>query len=632
METHLSRYSNKAIDIQGTYSGHTRNGSDDLFSNYLNGLYNNSPTNQCVIDDLTGYIVAQGLVSDNPTDEPKIKHFLNKQFLNDLERYRKIQNTSCILVQRNVLHRIIKIEVINPAQIRVGQMKDGHIHSFKYKKTWDGAVNSNYRAEITIPAYDKYSPQSLIYWYDSGTFDIPYGRPSYNSGRDAIEFEIGLYMGDNHASQNGLTPSAVITLPSSGDEEKDKKAVDAINANLAGIANKGKVATIHTKAGETTPPTITLLNDNSTESKKVNYEVAEAGILKAWRIPSPTLISGMNVKSSGFSSPDEEMQWALNTLKSKIIEPNRTDLLDILKPLFIELDITGNVIFLDETEKNAIVQEEVSAEIVNDNIKNLTGKQFQGIERIVRKFKKGQITKDQAKLTLRGGFGFSDEEAETWLAEDFTKLSSEMSFDDIIQIGETIEDFEGWEIESIEEAESKETEVAFLNTVKLASTGTAFPNAKSSQDGTAGVWQYKIRYRYSGSLEGERSFCNKMLNAKKLYRFEDIERMSTSSVNAGFGIRGAANYDIFSYKGGPNCKHKWERITFVKRGFKGGIDVKSPLAKTLTESQADNQDIDTTGEAKSNQRKSETTPYNMPGHGYFKFKSIINKLKNYING
>jgi hypothetical protein len=101
--------------------------------------------------------------------------------------------------------------------------------------------------------------------------------------------------------------------------------------------------------------------------------------------------------------------------------------------------------------------------------------------------------------------------------------------------------------------------------IELASTGRANPNARSSQDGlnrdeTA---FYKVRYVYandnfltnkSGST---RDFCRIMENAGKIYRKEDIEKMS--GANPGFGIDGARNYDIFLYKGGPNCHHFWLR-------------------------------------------------------------------------
>jgi len=44
----------------------------------------------------------------------------------------------------------------------------------------------------------------------------------------------------------------------------------------------------------------------------------------------------------------------------------------------------------------------------NDSIKNLSGRQYQNVMRIVRQFGNGKINKQQAALMLKSGFGFSD--------------------------------------------------------------------------------------------------------------------------------------------------------------------------------------------------------------------------------
>jgi len=114
-----------------------------------------------------------------------------------------------------------------------------------------------------------------------------------------------------------------------------------------------------------------------------------------------------------------------------------------------------------------------------------------------------------------------------------------------------------------------------------------------------------------------------MLEANKLYRKEDIDQMSFSNVNMGFGVKGANNYNIFFYKGGVNCRHKWERVTFVKQGLEGGIDFKSPIAKAnaLTESEADQRGMDP-----RNNPLVATRPIDMPNQGRVTM-SIIDKIK-----
>jgi len=75
---------------------------------------------------------------------------------------------------------------------------------------------------------------------------------------------------------------------------------------------------------------------------------------------------------------------------------------------------------------------------------------------------------------------------------------------------------------------------------------------------------FKVRYKYTGNKSPERDFCRAMMAKEdRLFRKEDIDAMSLKAVNAGFGENGANTYDIFKFKGGPRCHHKWARVTFM---------------------------------------------------------------------
>ena len=120
--------------------------------------------------------------------------------------------------------------------------------------------------------------------------------------------------------------------------------------------------------------------------------------------------------------------------------------------------------------------------------------------------------------------------------------------------------------------------------IGLASTGSAKPNAKSEQDGEVDDMKFKVRYQYAplketmkGGKSVSRDFCKKMIAAKKIYRKEDIMAMSEKAVNAGWGLNGAATYDIWLYKGGGGYHHFWMRKTYMAKGVKP--DAKNPRAE-----------------------------------------------------
>jgi len=642
MKVELSRYNIKSLKDSRRSYGVIMDGNDNLFPDYLNGLYNKSITHQSILNDLVDYIIGKGFIAQNPQEQEKLDSMFPKKKVRDIVLNKLIHNSITLECIKSKTKDIVEINCFNPAQIRVSAVEDGKPCEFKYRKSWDKQDTTNYRYTQDFEDIFKTDLfEGLFYWYDSGTFPVYYGRPKYLSGLDAIELEISIYMMHNHGAQNGMYPSMIIAMEDSGDPEQNADSIKSIQKQMTGVANAGKIGVIHYPVGGS-PAQFTTPNFTGLDKIYENqYSVSEAGILKAHQIPSPLLIAGLNRQSGGFASLEEEMQWAKNELMSKIVEPNREEMLDILDPIFKSIGVAGEVMFEDLEEGNQVIvpnSEEMESE-VNDNLKNLSGRQMQNLERIVRKFKKGQLTRKQAELTLKSAFNLSDEEVDAWLdstEEELTKLSlRQVSLEEIIEVGETIEDLleDGWAIHSVQEVdydkeEELDQEIAKLNeNVKLVSTGNARPDEESSQDGTKGDVEYRVRYRYAEisrpSKTGKsREFCTRMMAANKLYRKEDIDQMSFSNVNRGFGKGGANNYSIFKFKGGIYCYHYWERVTFVRQGDK---------QNTLTESQADQR-----GMNPKNPKEVGQAPIDTPSRGRYTFKKqdkdAWTKLKEWTHG
>jgi hypothetical protein len=101
--------------------------------------------------------------------------------------------------------------------------------------------------------------------------------------------------------------------------------------------------------------------------------------------------------------------------------------------------------------------------------------------------------------------------------------------------------------------------------INLVQTGNPQPDKKSAQDKKVGDLKYfKVRYKYTGNKAPDRDFCKAMMSKEdRLFRKEDIDAMSRRAVNPGFGEGGANTYDIFRFKGGARCHHKFSRVTFM---------------------------------------------------------------------
>jgi hypothetical protein len=161
-----------------------------------------------------------------------------------------------------------------------------------------------------------------------------------------------------------------------------------------------------------------------------------------------------------------------------------------------------------------------------------------------------------------------------------TEMDKEVA-DELINLGEDFPD-KDWDL--VEDAEvnydtedSLDNLITELNTPdpsflskvwKFVSTGRAYPKARSAQDKKVGENYFKVRYYYSPQRTGDnaREFCTKMTKAKKIYRKEDIIRMTDRPVNPGWGPRGNnQTYSIWLFKGGGTCHHSWRRLTFKSK-------------------------------------------------------------------
>lgn len=195
------------------------------------------------------------------------------------------------------------------------------------------------------------------------------------------------------------------------------------------------------------------------------------------------------------------------------------------------------------------------------------------------------------------------------------KLSSEKKktdLDSFIDLGEDITD--EWEL--IDERDVDYEEESKID-LQLATTGVAYPNAKSSQDSDI----YKVRYKYTGSESPERTFCQKMMGAQKIYRKEDIIAMGSKSVNPGWGPEGANEYSIWLYKGGGDCHHKWVRVIYARKDRKPNVDVNSPNAEEVTaaETRKENGFI-----PEKNNNLVYTEPKDMPYNGFLPTNARFN--------
>ena len=106
---------------------------------------------------------------------------------------------------------------------------------------------------------------------------------------------------------------------------------------------------------------------------------------------------------------------------------------------------------------------------------------------------------------------------------------------------------EGWEITAVKPVGKQEFQII------------SNPNIPSAQD-TPDV---RFRYKYVGPKDDlNRTFCAEMMDARRVFRIEDIMEMSNRSVNE----VGPDGYDIFTWRGSYNCRHRWVQLMYQRTG------------------------------------------------------------------
>jgi hypothetical protein len=105
-------------------------------------------------------------------------------------------------------------------------------------------------------------------------------------------------------------------------------------------------------------------------------------------------------------------------------------------------------------------------------------------------------------------------------------------------------------------------------------------------------------YRYEGSIsDNTRDFCSEMVDIGRFYTYAEIAALGSAEVNPGFGLGGASTYSIWKYKGGPNCKHRWQKYYVDENGSRSNKGAAPGIA----------------GE----------NPYDMPNNGYAMSKMLF---------
>ena len=424
-------------------------GEDNQYPNELLYLYNKSAKHNAIINGKVNYIYGKGLKIENDIKGLQLLNRCNRfgegldeittRCITDIEIF-----GGCYLEVIwdmgggicDIIHKPFE-------QIRIG--KDGV--TFFYKESWDVYNRDKPVAYIAFDPNNRTGSQ--IFYYKEYRPGIKYyPLPGYLGAINYITCDIEISKYHLSAITNGMFPSKMISFNNGEPSEEGKRQLNEdFKANFTGAENSGKVMLVFGNDPAKAPIIQDLSATDLDKQFVILNDTVQQEIFSGHGITAPSLFGIMTAGKLGEST---QLKESFDIFKATYAEMKQsrfeaqlnylTRYAGVAQPyVFQQLDPIGfklseagilqiapkqwvlEQLGIDPTKYGEPLPTTVGTTTpaqLNDALTNLTGKQMQNLMRIVRKYGKGELTKEQAKLMMGGGYGLTELEIDQMLGEN----------------------------------------------------------------------------------------------------------------------------------------------------------------------------------------------------------------------
>ena len=530
-------------------------GADNNYFAYLIDRYNGSPTNNAIINGVSEMIYGKGLDALNSNKKPEAYAKMMSLFHKDCVRklcydLKLMGQCSMQVIYSKDRKTVAQVEHIPVENLRAEKCNDkGEIEAYYYSDDWSKVKKAD---DCTrIPAFG-YSTENIeiVYVKPYRAGYKYYSSPDYQGGLQYAELEEEISNYHLNNILNGLAPSMLINFNNGTPNAEERQMLEnRIYQKFSGSSNAGKFILAFNDNPESAATIEPIqLSDAHNQYQFLSDESGKK-IMVAHRIVSPMLLGIKD--SSGLGNNADELKTASILMDNTVIRPFQTLLIDAFDSILAYNNISLKLYF-----------------------KTLQPLEFTDLENVEDEETKEEETGVKLSAELPDELGSDIADALIDLGQDEAELLEEF---EVIDEREVDYDEEQGLDEVITDLNQPKDKSLLSKIWEFVSTGSAKPYKESEQDGTSKQTkeegnEFLVRYMYSPQRysANSRKFCKKMVDAKKVYRKEDIISMDKKVVNAGFGKGGSDTYSIWLYKGGARCSHKWFRKTYVRKdGAKG---------------------------------------------------------------
>jgi hypothetical protein len=535
-------------------------GEDNNYFQYLIDRFLYSNTNHAIITGVANMIYGKGLDATDsnrkPNEYAQMVSIVKKDCLRKVALERKLLGMAAMqIIYLN--GKVKSVEHFPMHTLRAEKCNDkGEIEAWFYHHDW-----ANYRKGdklLRIPAFGFGNGKEVeIYIIKPYISGYHYYTPIDYSGAlpyAMLEQEISDYLIND--VMNGFSGTKVINFNNNiPPEEKRQEVANDVKRKLTGSKGDKVIVSFNASAENKTTVDDIPLNDAPAHYEYLAKECFEK-LIVGHRVTSPMLL-GIRDTGGGLGNNADEIETATRLFDNIVIRPYQLEIIEAIDEI---LSINGIAL-------------------------NLYFKTIQPLDFIDVNTMNAETNEEETGVKMSKVCCSVDSDLDTEVANELIDLG-ELPNENWLLIDESEVDYDNDDIEN--EMLLKEPKTSLLSKVyNFVSTGSARPNAKSQQDENIDGIRFITRYVYAGETTAKsREFCRKMSSANKIYRKEDILRMSEMAVNKGWGAKGADTYSIWLYKGGGACHHRWNKQVYAS--FEGvNIDVNSPKAKQIAGKKAE---------------------------------------------
>lgn len=524
-------------------------GADNNYFKYLIDRYNGSPTNNAIINGMSEMIYGRGLDALNSNKKPDQYAKMISLFHKDMVRklcydLKLMGQCSMQVIYSKDRKSIAQVEHIPVENLRAEKCNEkGEIQGYFYSDNWAKVKNVSETTRIASFGSSKENIE-IIYIKPYRAGYKYYSSPDYAGGLQYAELEQEISNYHLNNLMNGLAPSMLINFNNGTPNAEERQALEnRIHSKFSGSSNAGKFILAFNDNPESAATIEPIQLSEAHQQYQFLSDESSKKVMVSHRVVSPMLLGIKD--SSGLGNNAEELKTASILMDNTVIRPFQMLLIDAFDSILAFNQMSLKLYF-----------------------KTLQPLEFTDLENVEDDETREEETGVKLSEDLPDELGSDIADELIDLGQDESELLPDYDLVDESEVDYELND-ELDEVITDLNTEPEQEQSLLSKAWNFVSTGTAKPNAKSTQDGKSkqdsqkGV-EFLVRYSYAPEKAGKesRKFCSKMVNAKKVYRKEDIVAMGNKAVNSGFGKNGADTYSIWLYKGGARCNHKWFRKTY----------------------------------------------------------------------